>query len=220
MKVRNFAAALALALGTTIAAGAAHAATYVLNVDGCSASCLGSNSEVGTVTVTENSGKLNFSVALDNGALFNANGNNTHHALVFDFSTLANLGGLAFSNVTAGFTGSTAGPFSDPPFGSNWDYAVNYTGDAGQGHTPSSLSFTLSDTLNNLSLAMLNAPTTYSGKPIVFAADVYANGTTGNVGATLTQAPGVPEPATWGLMIVGVAAVGAAMRQRRAMTLA
>ena len=32
---------------------------------------------------------------------------------------------------------------------------------------------------------------------------------------TITQAGGVPEPATWGLMILGMAAAGAALRRRR-----
>lgn len=37
---------------------------------------------------------------------------------------------------------------------------------------------------------------------------------------SLTGPGGVPEPATWGLMIVGVAAVGASLRRRRAMAFA
>src|SRR4051812_10140254 len=99
----------------------AHATTtYLLTVDGCSGGgCLGSNTEVGKVDVTASGGALNFLVTLDNGAVFNSNGNDTHHALVFDFGTALSLTDLAFSNVTSGFTGSLTGPFSDPPFGKN-----------------------------------------------------------------------------------------------------
>ena len=231
MKIRGMAAALALALGTTVGGGMAHATTtYLLTVDGCTGGCLGSNTEVGKVDVTASGGALNFLVTLDNGAVFNSNGNQTHHALVFDFSTLLNLSGLAFSGVTSGFTGSLAGPFSDPPFGANWDYAVDYTGNAPQGSAGSTLAFTLTDTAANLTESMLDSPAG-SGTPAIFvAADVFANGNTGNVGGTLGGGTrcvgdcgpgGVPEPATWGMMIMGVFAMGAAMRQRRkAMTLA
>ncbi|MGZ3272555.1 MAG: PEP-CTERM sorting domain-containing protein [Caulobacteraceae bacterium] len=215
MKIRGMAAALALALGTTVGAGVANATTtYLLTVDGCSSSCLGSNTEVGKVDVTASGGALNFLVTLDNGAVFNSNGNSQHHALVFDFGTALSLSGLAFSNMTSGFTGSLAGPFSDSPFGGAWDYAVDYTGEAKQGLAGSTLSFKLTDTANNLTESMLDAGATYNGKPIFLAADVFANGNTGNVGST-GGGGAVPEPATWGLMIMGVFAMGAAMRQRR-----
>jgi hypothetical protein len=42
---------------------------------------------------------------------------------------------------------------------------------------------------------------------------------TGNVGATLIPG-GIPEPATWALMIVGMGGVGAALRTRRRQSLA
>ena len=53
--------------------------------------------------------------------------------------------------------------------------------------------------------------------PIYFAADIVdgANDNTGVwVGATLTGG-GVPEPASWAMMIMGVFTIGATMRQRR-----
>lgn len=229
MKMRGMAAALALALGTVVSGGAANAATvvYDLTVNGCSSTCFGSGiTSLGTVTVNDAGGALAFSVNLTNGATLNTNGNQTHHALVFDFgSTALNLGGLSFGSyflnpsATGTLSGSTSGPFQDPPFGSNWDFAVNYTPSVSQGNGPTSYGFTLSDTLNNLSVSLLDSPAG-SGTPTIYvAADVFANGNTGNVGGTLTGG-GIPEPATWGLMIVGVAAMGAAMRHRRAMTLA
>jgi len=196
MKFRGMAAALALALGTTVGGGMANAASviYNLTVDGCSSSCLGSNTSLGTVTVDDTGGALAFSVVLTNGAKLNVNGNQTHHALVFDFgATALNLGGLAFSNyvlnpaASGSLSGSTSGPFSDPPFGSNWDFAVDYTPTGAQGTGPTSYGFTLSDTLNNLSVSLLDAPfTTDGGTKVYVAADVFANGNTGNVGGTLS----------------------------------
>jgi hypothetical protein len=221
------AAVAALALGTAIGGGAAHANTYMLTVDGCSAGCLGSNTELGTVTVTQNGGALDFSVVLDNGALFNNNNNSQHHAFVFDLAPGgASLTGLHYGNFTtidstnhvvstSAFTPDSPAPFTDDPFGNAWTNAIDYNkGSNGNSSTnASNFSFELSDTLTNLSLSMLHFGDVYNGKDIIVAADVYANGTTGNVGAV--TGGGVPEPATWGLMITGVFCIGAAMRQQR-----
>jgi hypothetical protein len=227
VKVRTLAAVAALALGTAIGGGAAHANTYLLTVDGCSTpGCLGSNTQLGTVNVTQNGGALDFSVVLDNGALFNNNNNSQHHAFVFDLAPGAvSLAGLNYTNFTTlnasnqvvsttAFTPSSPAPFADSPFGNAWTNAIDYyKGTNGNSSTnASNFSFELTDTLNNLSLSMLHFGDVYNGQQIMVAADVYANGTTGNVGGL---AGGVPEPATWGLMITGVFCVGAAMRQQR-----
>ncbi len=213
MKVRILAAVAALALGTAISGGAAQAATFYLTVDGCSAKCIASpGGNVGYVTVTQDAsltGVLDFSVTLTSG-VFNSNGNQNHHALAFDLNSGGlSLSGLQFVNPVSGFALNTSGG-NEPPFGSFTD-VVDYTGNASQGSAPSTLSFQLKDTLNNLSLSMLGA----QSDGTVLAADVFANNTTGNVGALAGGAPGVPEPATWGLMIMGVACVGAAMRMQR-----
>lgn len=243
MKVRIWAAMAGMALATAISGGAAHAATYLLTVDGCgtgTAGCLGSNTEIGQITVLQNGSKLDFTIALDNGALFNANGNDQHHAFVFDLNPgAAGLGVLTFSNYTTlnssghqvatsdfaaptvtnkktGVTSLDPGPFNEPPLGKGvWSNAIDYVGSAGQGHTPSNFSFELSNSLNNLSLSMLTFASSYNGQNIEFAADVYANGKTGNVGAIYDDAGDVPEPAAWALMIMGVFGVGATLRQRR-----
>jgi hypothetical protein len=233
MKVRTLAAVAALVLGTAIGGGAANATTYLLTVDGCTGGCLGSNTQLGTVTVTQNGGALDFSVVLSNGALFNVAGNDTqHHAFVFDLAPGgADLTGLSYSNFTetntvthvvsstTDFAGASPPPFSDSPFGDAWTNAVNYVGPL-QGNSsanPSNFSFELTDTHTNLLLSMLTFGDTYNGHQIFVAADVFANGNTGNVGAT---GGGVPEPATWGLMITGVFCIGAAMRQQRRRALA
>ncbi len=44
------------------------------------------------------------------------------------------------------------------------------------------------------------------------------SGTTGGLVTTFSLAGGVPEPATWALMILGFGAVGGAMRRRQAVT--
>jgi hypothetical protein len=229
------AAVAALALGTAIGGGAAHANTYLLTVDGCSGGCLGSNTELGTVTVTQNGGALDFSVVLDNGALFNNNNNGTHHAFVFDLAPgQSSLTGLSYGNFTtvnssnhvvstSAFTPDSPAPFSDSPFGSAWTNAIDYSkGSNGNSSTnASNFSFELSDTAHNLSLSMLNIGDVYNGKNILMAADVYVAhddwSNTGNIGVDPPAGGGggVPEPATWGLMIAGVFCTGAALRQQR-----
>jgi hypothetical protein len=65
----------------------------------------------------------------------------------------------------------------------------------------------------------VQAADSYGGETIYFAADVYGPiGTDGATTGAIGGGPpggGVPEPATWGLMITGAFCVGAAMRQRR-----
>jgi hypothetical protein len=233
MKVRILAAVAALALGTAMSAGAAHANTYYLTVDGCSnpPTCLGSNNELGKVTVTQNGNALDFSVVLDNGALFNNNNNGQHHAFVFDLNPGGvNLGTLNYTNfqtvigtnpptaTTAFSAASGSAPYSDSPFGGAWTNAIDYNkGTNGNSSTnASNFSFQLTNQFNDLSLSMLTFGDIYNGSHIYVAADVFANGTTGNVGST---GGAVPEPASWALMIMGVGAIGAAMRQRRAQAL-
>jgi hypothetical protein len=239
VKVRTLAAVAALALGTAISGGAAHAASYMLTVDGCSApGCLGGNTQVGTVNVTQNGGALDFSVVLDNGVLFNNehNPNSQHHAFVFDLAPgLASLSGLSYGNFTTvnasnqvvsttAFTGDSPPPFSDSPFGSAWTNAIDYNSGVTGNHSTnaSNFSFELSDTAGDLLLSMLHFGDVYNGNQIMVAADVYnpniynpATQTYGNTGNVGGLAGGVPEPATWGLMITGVFCIGAAMRQQR-----
>ncbi len=206
--------------------------------------------DIGTVKVVDNGGVLDFTVTLDNGARFNTNDTkgqgDTHHGFVFDLATKASDGtkydytGLNINVTTSGFalpTVSTkSGPAPDPapyteaPFGGAWSNAIDYVGGGAQGSTPSVLEFEVSDKLNNLSLAMLaigdsyvpnKSPKGTAGKNVEFAADVYSNNTTGGVGALYTDDVGdIPEPAAWALMIMGVAGVGGALRQKRRQALA
>jgi hypothetical protein len=214
------AAAVALALGTAVA-GASQATTlvYQFTEDGCSSSCFAPGvTSLGTMTIDDTGGVLAFTIDLV-GAQFNANGNSEHHALVFDIDKT----GLTIDDISAGFglptekvkgkTVSDPGPFDAPPFGKGiWPYAIDYTGSAKQGDTPSELSFTVSDgTLHDLTLLDVKSPDVYGGFKIYAAADVYANGNTGNVGA-------IPEPTSWALMILGMGGVGGLLRRRRSAT--
>jgi hypothetical protein len=219
-------AAAAVLVAATMASGTAHAGTYLLQYDGCSSSCLGANSSIGTVSVnTTAAGAIDFEIKLTNGALFNANGNAQHHAFVFDLQPGAvNTTGLTIGNfktfnganwvTTTDFAAAPgAGPFSDAPFGSLWTNAVNFVGAEHQGHTPSSLSFEVTDTGHNLVASMLAYGATFNDHKIAFAADVYANRNTGNVGAT-------PEPSTWAMMFMGLFGTGALLRRQRPVAVA
>lgn len=230
MKVRTLAAVAALALGTVVSGGAAHATTQVWNitVDGCG--CFGSGvTELGTVQVSDAGGMLAFTVTLDNGAVFNNAGQSAkHNAFVFnlDFGS-ANTAGIGFGSPTTiptGFVGEAIpGSYNAPPPGSTtWGEAVDNDPTNNGGSNPTTLSFTVSDTANNLSLSMLTSPGNGGTNPVpvMFGVDVLSNGKTGNVFAPTQPSPGVPEPATWGLMITGVFFIGAAMRQRRHRALA
>lgn len=222
MKRSVMVAALAAVLGTT-AAGVAQANTVVLDLtqNGCSGDCFGSGvTSLGAVTVDAVGGSLDFTVDLTNGAIFNANGNGQHNALVFGLDQT----GLTISDLSAGFglptekygktTKLDPGPFSEAPFSNKWAYAIDYVGGAKQGHTPGALSFTVSDAAHDLTLADLVAGDLYDSLKIYAAADVYANDTTGNVGAVMVPTTGVPEPATWALLLLGVGMIGAALRRR------
>lgn len=217
------ATALAVALGAASAGGAQAAVVLDLTQNACSSNCFARGvGSLGTVTVNAVNGGLDFTVDLSNGALFNAKGNGEHNALVFDLDK----SGLTISNLSAGFaeptekSGKTAminpGPFNEAGFGRDWTYAVDYAGSAKQGQTPNTLSFTVSDAAHNLTLNDVVAGDIYNGLKIYAAADVYANGTTGNVGANPYPTGAVPEPATWALMILGVGMLGGALRRRRA----
>jgi hypothetical protein len=223
MKVHTLAAVAALALGTVMSGGAAQAADviYTLNVDGCG--CFDGQANAGTVTVTQDGASLDFLVSLTGNIYVNNNGNaNSHFALAF------NLPGVPVSDLslTAFSTGISLapppGPYNEPPPGSlNWDDAINYTPPAGvngngTGGNPQSFSFTLTDSAGSLLLSDLTSPGVSGGHDVYVGADVWnsVTGKTGNVFATGPNV-GVPEPATWGLMITGVFFVGAAMRQRR-----
>jgi hypothetical protein len=205
-------AAATLALG-----GAAHATTYVLNVDNCSGTC--GQASYGTINVTgEGTGTLSVDIELNANTIFQQSGQNPHSDVWFDTNTAT----VDVEGLSAPFSANgsrAAGSFNanGNSFGT-FDYVIkraasgNPATAAGGQH---SLNFTLS---GPLSLALDS--TTVGANNLFFVVDVASynpNGgaliNTGRIGATIQG--GVPEPASWALMILGFGGVGAVLRTRR-----
>jgi hypothetical protein len=166
------------------------------------------------VTVTNDvtdAGSLDVFVQLAAGVQFNGAGNsNTHNSLAFDLVgspvvTYKNLGVQKFAD---------AGPMTNAsPFGA-FGYSLDYTG---PNHNPTgitTLSFEIFSATASALHPLVLGSTDYNGTPLYFAADIAANGQTGNVAATLTHAS-VPEPASWAMMLVGFGGLGAVLRSKR-----
>ena len=191
-----------------------YAQTYSLSVRDPS-SGLGTG-PFGTVTVVENAnGSLTFTESLLAGFRVHETTNGNHNA--FYFSIVGNPN-VTISSLTAGFTAVSTSNTTDasaPPF-SDFYTAISCDSACGHGYGggyAGQLTFTVASS-SALTLASLRS-TAYGGNSIYFASDlVNADDKTGNVGATL-QVSAVPEPATWGMMLVGFAGVGTALRRRR-----
>lgn len=173
----------------------------------------------GTVEVTQdvNPNALDFLVTLNAGELFHAATDGNHHALTFD---LAGNPTITISGLPSGFTldgSQAAGSNSDTPFGA-FDYVINLPGH-GTPYDQLTFSFVATGTAPLVLEAQSNL---YNGKQIFFGSDISLNGATGNVGATLTPSVkgGVPEPATWAMMMIGFGGMGALLRRRRSQALA
>jgi hypothetical protein len=217
MKVRILAAVAALALGTAIG-GAANATTYLLTTSDVAA--FQGNGPYGQVTVTGTATDLHFDVQMfgsyqiiDTGSHFAFTGDVT--GTINSLSLPSSEYHLAGSPPTSqpDFT-LTKGSISNSPF-SGFDFGLNCTSCGPGSNNPfgQHLIFDLLGT--GLSVQQAS---THNNTPIFFAADVTdANGNTGTVGGG--PLGGIPEPATWGLMIAGFGAVGAAMRRNRAAAL-
>lgn len=208
MKLRGITAALALALGT-IVAGAAHATVIVGNYSldsGVFGGQLGVHSTGSQTGVTTASGFVNqdgSAVTFTSTGLFNLAVNGQGEATI--------VGDPSLSNLTVSFA-------------KQWG----------------AVTFDLESDANSAMSLLVNGTSLFSGGVCGSLCDLSKNGSnkfvlTGPDIQTLTfnfdpciadakqfrlelpgaSLPGVPEPATWGLMIVGVFAVGAAMRLQR-----
>ncbi|HET9161038.1 MAG TPA: PEPxxWA-CTERM sorting domain-containing protein [Caulobacteraceae bacterium] len=213
MSVSKIAGAFAALLMATTVAGAANATTYDLTVNG---SAIGGLSSYGTVDVTRNAdGRgLDFTVTLAPDVFFHDGG--AHTSFAFDLA-----GGTpdvtfsAISGFGSGYTFGGPGTFANSPFG-NFEYGLDC--DCGQGNdpdVPGPLKFTITPT-DGVTVLNLDG---HGSDPVIFAAADLRNanpqGSTGAVGAVLSFTPGVPEPATWSMLILGMGMVGGVLRMRR-----
>jgi hypothetical protein len=207
----------AMALGC---AGAAHAATYLLDVDDCAGAGCGLSS-YGAVTVTPGgAGGLHIAVDLANGVYFDQ-GDNGWDAVAFDAvgSPIATTGissdFFAYSPHTA--QGHLEGPAAPNALGvsqlGSFSYVVDWDPRSGTALQVSQLAF-------DISAGSLTS-TASNDQPIYFSVDVKRTtpgGTvSGVIGATLgpnIHQTGVPEPAAWALTMMGFGAVGASLRRR------
>ena len=212
MNFRTQLASLATAAMLLGAATGANAAAAIFNfTEGGAAAGFAPASSYGTVTVTENAGGLDFSF-LPTSPLRIHDGNFNHNAFGFDLDGVI---GVAVSNLTAGFV-FLNGAISSPPFGS-YGYGIDCTSACSNGYGggfagPLNFRVTATNAINLASLTFNSV----GGKNVYFTTDlVNAAAVTGNLGAVLTPGGGIPEPASWGLMIVGFGGMGATLRFNR-----
>jgi hypothetical protein len=182
----------------------------------------------GSVTVTENAGKLDFSVTLAGTLRFRdqGNGDNQHTPFTFSLVNDPTVQVTALSSVKFEAVALASGDsVNATPFGSYYT-GIDCPG-CTKGYTvtnPNTLSFTVGAKNAQqqdifLTLASL-ATNNYKGSTVYFGADVVsATGKTGSIGAVKVRTgnndfPPLPEPATWAMMIVGFGFVGASMRRR------
>jgi hypothetical protein len=202
-KLHIGAAAIAAAL-TLGASSAAHAVVYNLNIDHCTGGCATGSPPFATVTVIQNGANLDFTVQLLD-------------SLVFNKSTAFDAFAFSFSDKVATITNivdNGPGTFTSDPNSTGQDgFGTFKQGIDASATGGTTLSFTA---LNEL-LANLTVSTIPPGDTIaLFAADVAGGGgtgNTGNIGGGVVA--GVPEPATWGMMLLGFVGLGFAFRQSR-----
>jgi len=216
MKTFRSAIALTAMVAALAVAGASQATVMVsdFTVDGASGG-LGVAAPYGQVSVDDAGGTLAFTVNLFDGLVFRDAPDKNHWSFSFD------LGGAAatITNITdngAGTFANVAGSHNQTPFGT-FQYVID-CGSCSTGYNPASptqLKFVVtgSSALTVDSLAK-------STGGYLFASDVSnTHGDTGNIGAIGFKA-GVPEPATWAMMILGMGGVGTVLRSRRRQALA
>jgi hypothetical protein len=204
-KLHICATALAAAL-TLGASSAANAIVYNLNIDHCTGGCATGSPPFATVTVVQaaNGTDLNFTVQLLDSLVFNKS--TAFDAFAFSFidkvATITNI----VDNGPGTFT-------SDPTSTGQDGFGTFKQGIDASATGGTTLSFTaLNEVLANLTVSTIPPGDTIA----LFAADVAGGGgtgNTGNIGGGVVA--GVPEPATWGMMLLGFVGLGFAFRQQR-----
>jgi hypothetical protein len=194
-------AAAGLVLG---ASSAARAVVYNLNIDHCTGGCATGSPPFATVTVLQNGANLDFTVQLLD-------------SLVFQKSTAFDAFAFSFTDKIAtvsAITDNGPGTFTSSPVATGQDgFGTFKQGIVNSATGGTTLSFTVAaETIGNLILSTIPPGDTVA----LFAADVAGGGgtgNTGNIGGGVVA--GVPEPATWGMMLLGFVGLGFAFRQQR-----
>lgn len=201
-KFRTAACAAALvAAAVSLGASGALASTYNLDVDHCTNGCNNGFQPFGTVQVTQNGANLDFLVSLNSTYVFQKS--TGLDAFNFGFTNNPGSPASVITMLSSGFSVVSSTGNHEDGFGT-FQFSIDKAATGGN-----SLSFrVLGETLANLALSSGGSPS------VLFAADIMGNGNTGLVGGS-TLVPGVPEPATWGMMLIGFAGLGYAFRQTR-----
>ena len=213
--LRKHALLTLMAAGATLALPAAcQASTYDLNLDTCSGGC--GLTDYGSVSVTGSSTSLTFTVTFNSTAQFDPP-TPTVDAFWFDITgTVATATTSSASNNIANpgwsFSDPMAGSFNPNPgnFGNYNEIITCTTSEAGH-VCGQSLIFTITGT--GLGVGFTPGKGATAGDNVYMVADVSNNGSTGLVGAQLSQ---TPLPAALPLFAGGLGLIGLLSRRRRA----
>jgi PEP-CTERM motif len=180
----------------------------------------------GTVEVNDAGGQLLITETLNANFAFRDASDSNHFSLTFNLDKTAASNGvnIATPSITPVGFQVIAGPQNNNPFGSFALVLDCETSTCAPGYNAANnvtLKFTVTDTLNDLSIADITS-TLYNSQNIYFASDIVdTGGKTGSVGAL--QNPftnSVPEPSTWAMMVLGFFGVGfMAYRRKSQMSL-
>ena len=214
-----FSAAAAL-LALTVAGGA-EAKVYTLTQDFCSGTC--GTGPYGTVTTSSGgAGVVNVDVALNPDWSFHDGGaGKQHYAVAFDL--ISSISSVTIGGLSGPFTanGVQTAASNDDDGAGHYDYVVAFPQAPHASTSIQNLDFTVSAPGLTVNDFVANA------NHLFFAIDVNECSlacpnrdstviSTGNVGAE-GGSGGVPEPATWSVMLMGFFGLGGLLRRHRAL---